>query len=55
MFVFAGLGNPGKQYDWTRHNVGFECIDYLSVLYNIPVAKAKFKAWLGKVLLKAKR
>ncbi|AGC69456.1 peptidyl-tRNA hydrolase Pth [Thermoclostridium stercorarium subsp. stercorarium DSM 8532] len=55
MFVFAGLGNPGKQYDWTRHNVGFECIDYLSVLYNIPVAKAKFKALVGEGFIEGEK
>lgn len=48
MFVFAGLGNPGKQYERTRHNIGFECIDYISTLYNIPVSKIKFKALIGE-------
>lgn len=48
MFIFAGLGNPGRKYEWTRHNVGFLCIDYVSLLYNIPVRKLKFKALIGE-------
>lgn len=48
MYVFAGLGNPGTQYEKTRHNVGFECIDYISEHFGIPVTKAKFKALVGE-------
>ena len=35
MFLIAGLGNPGKQYEGTRHNIGFEVIDYISKEYGI--------------------
>jgi len=55
MFVFAGLGNPGKQYEWTRHNTGFLCIDYISVLYNIPVTKVKFKALIGEGFIEGEK
>ena len=37
MFIIAGLGNPTKQYEGTRHNVGFEVIDRISEKYNIDV------------------
>ena len=37
MFIIAGLGNPSKQYEKTRHNVGFDVIDLLSEKYNIKV------------------
>ena len=48
MFVIAGLGNPGRQYEGTRHNIGFECVDYISLFYNIPFRKLKFQSVLGE-------
>ena len=47
MYVIAGLGNPTKQYENTRHNAGFGVIDYLSEKYNIPVKQAGYKALYG--------
>lgn len=47
MYVIAGLGNPTKQYEKTRHNVGFCVIDYLSDKYRIPVKQAGYKALYG--------
>ena len=44
MIIIAGLGNPGKQYDKTKHNVGFWVIDKLAKEYNIEVTKFKHKA-----------
>ncbi len=51
MFLIAGLGNPGRQYEMTRHNIGFEVIDYLSKEYNIKVNKIKHKALIGEGFL----
>lgn len=48
MYVIVGLGNPGKQYDKTRHNVGFEVIDILAKEYGISVTKIKHKALIGE-------
>ena len=48
MFVIVGLGNPEKKYFGTRHNVGFDTIDYLSDKYNIGLTETKFKAAYGK-------
>ena len=41
MFIIAGLGNPTKEYEGTRHNVGFDVIDRLSEKYNIAVDTKK--------------
>ncbi len=48
MIIIAGLGNPEKKYDHTRHNVGFEVIDELADRYNIDVNVKKHKALIGK-------
>lgn len=51
MILIIGLGNPSKQYDKTRHNVGFDVIDYLGECYNIDVSTKKFKAKCGKGMI----
>ncbi|MDD4780591.1 MAG: aminoacyl-tRNA hydrolase [Tissierellia bacterium] len=44
MFIIAGLGNPGKEYSGTRHNVGYDAIDYLVGKYNLKTNKLKFNS-----------
>jgi PTH1 family peptidyl-tRNA hydrolase len=36
MYLVVGLGNPGKQYEATRHNMGFDTVDRLVEDYNVP-------------------
>lgn len=48
MYYIVGLGNPGLQYENTRHNVGFLTIDYLAREHNIKVKKIKFKSLYGQ-------
>lgn len=48
MYIIVGLGNPGKKYDATRHNVGFETIDLLAKRNNIDVKRLKHKALCGE-------
>ena len=47
MYLIAGLGNPGKQYEATRHNMGFDTIDCLVEKHNIPQGGVKFNAMYG--------
>lgn len=47
MYLIAGLGNPGREYEKTRHNVGFTAIDYLAYDAGITVSKIKFKGIYG--------
>lgn len=51
MFIIAGLGNPGKQYEGTRHNIGWQVIDELADKYNIRVTESKFKGLTGKGMI----
>ena len=48
MKIIAGLGNPGREYDKTRHNAGFEAIDEIAKKYNIDLDEKKHKAICGK-------
>lgn len=48
MYVIAGLGNPGDKYRYTRHNVGFITMDYLSLQHKINISKIKHKALTGE-------
>ena len=41
MFIIAGLGNPSKEYDKTRHNAGFDTVDYLADRHGIYMGEKK--------------
>ena len=43
MFVIAGLGNPDKKYEKTRHNVGFDVIDAMAKKYNVEFLYRDFR------------
>ena len=47
MKLIVGLGNPGRQYERTRHNIGFDVIDSLSEKFSIRLDSAKFKGIYG--------
>lgn len=47
MYIIAGLGNPTKEYDKTRHNVGFDAIDKIAEAYQIKLDSKKHKAISG--------
>ena len=48
MFLIVGLGNPGSQYEDTRHNIGFKVVDNIAKEYNIEINKKKFKGMCGE-------
>lgn len=47
MYLIAGLGNPGREYVGTRHNIGFEVIDAICAKHDIKLNKEKFRAQFG--------
>lgn len=48
MYIIVGLGNPTKEYKNTRHNIGFDVIDFIAEQNQIAVLEHKFKALIGK-------
>lgn len=51
MYIIVGLGNPGKEYENTRHNIGFQTIDQLAQVSGISILEKKHKALIGKGVL----
>ena len=54
-FMIVGLGNPGKEYETTRHNMGFLVLDILAEKYNAPIKKLKAKALIGECRMGGKK
>ncbi|MCL2546531.1 MAG: aminoacyl-tRNA hydrolase [Oscillospiraceae bacterium] len=44
VYIIAGLGNPGKKYDGTRHNIGFDVVDVLALKFGEKIRKLKFQS-----------
>ena len=47
-YIVVGLGNPGRQYENTRHNCGFDAIDKLAYKHNFDIKKLRFKSLTGE-------
>ena len=54
-FIIAGLGNPGKEYERTRHNVGFAAVDFIAERLGAKIDRAKYRALICEVTIGEKR
>ena len=48
MRLIVGLGNPGREYAWTRHNLGWQVVAYLSEYWKIPLNKKNLDSVWGQ-------
>ena len=55
MVIIAGLGNPTKEYEHTRHNVGFDTIDCIADQYGISISEKKHRALVGKGMIEGQK
>ena len=55
MYIVAGLGNPGKNYEMTRHNIGFHIIDYIADEVGVKIKKLKYKALYGEAVISGEK
>lgn len=55
MYIIIGLGNPSREYEHTRHNIGFDVITRISNDYNIPMDFKKHKAICGKGMIEGEK
>jgi PTH1 family peptidyl-tRNA hydrolase len=53
--LIVGLGNPGAQYEWTRHNLGFMLVDLLAREHTAQVKRLECRALVGKALIEGER
>lgn len=53
--IIVGLGNPGREYDKTRHNAGFMALDYVAQCAGVQINRAKFNALVGEATVAGKR
>ena len=55
MYAIIGLGNPGKEYENTRHNMGFKTLDVLAQKTNSRIEKIKFRSLIGETIISGEK
>src|ERR1051325_3810717 len=55
MWLIVGLGNPGAEYEWTRHNLGFMLIDKLAAEAGAAVKRSECRSLVGNALIEGQR
>jgi PTH1 family peptidyl-tRNA hydrolase len=55
MYAIVGLGNPGKEYENTKHNLGFVTVDLLAERYGIKVVRLRHKALTGDGVIRGEK
>ena len=55
MYLIVGLGNPGNEYDRTRHNMGFHVINKLASEYKIELSRNKFNGIYGSGIIEGEK
>lgn len=54
-YIVVGLGNPGREYENTRHNMGFIAVDYIAEKLSLKIKKLKFQSLCGDAVVAGKR
>ena len=54
-YIIVGLGNPGRQYEGTRHNAGFISLNYIAEELGVKINRVKFKSTVGEATISGKR
>ena len=55
MYLIAGLGNPTKEYEHTRHNMGYDAIDRLAAVLGTDIKEKKFRGLMGKGVINGEK